>query len=305
MNLSFDRVTKHYGPVIGLNDVTLHTEPGILGLLGANGAGKTTLIKLATGQLRPDEGSVRLAPHDAWSLAAKRQLGYCPDLHQLYDDLSVREFVFFCARLHGYSQREARERTEHALGEVAMQDRAHRRLGGCSHGMRQRAKLAQAIVHDPPVLLLDEPLNGIDPGGRREFQVLLRGLAERGKTIVVSSHLLDELEQVVDTIALLVRGRLIARGSLAEVRSRLANRPLVVELESSRARELAARLVAAPSVVAVELQRETVRVTTTQSLELWRLVNQLGAEPAWDLRRLESLDQGAEAVFEQLSGGAS
>ncbi|HVW38394.1 MAG TPA: ATP-binding cassette domain-containing protein, partial [Pirellulales bacterium] len=138
MDLSFDRVTKFYGPVIGVNDVTCRISPGITGLLGANGAGKSTLIKLASGQLRPSLGEVRIGPHRAWSSAAKRQFGYSPDINSFYEEMTCREFVYAMTRLYGYSRREARERTELALAEVGMTPRARRRLAGCSHGMRQR-----------------------------------------------------------------------------------------------------------------------------------------------------------------------
>src|SRR5487761_630574 len=179
MHLTFDHVTKFYGPVIGVNNISCRIGPGITGLLGANGAGKSTLIKLASGQLRPSQGSVRVGEQTAWSTAAKRNFGYSPDLDRFYEEMTGREFVYTMARLYGYRRAEARDRAELALEEVGMTDRADRRLGGCSHGMRQRIKLAQALVHGPELLLLDEPLNGIDPGGRREINELLLRLAER------------------------------------------------------------------------------------------------------------------------------
>ena len=218
------------GPVIGVNDISCRIGPGITGLLGANGAGKTTLIKLASGQLRPSQGTVRIGGHDAWSTAAKHHLGYSPDVNSFYEEMTGREFVYTMARLHGFSRAEARERTGYVLEEVGMADRAGRRLAGCSHGMRQRIKLAQALVHDPWLLLLDEPLTGIDPGGRREINELLFRLAAQGKTILVSSHILVEIEQLANSILMMSRGRIIASGTLAEVRSLMQYRPLVVEI---------------------------------------------------------------------------
>ncbi|MEX0642268.1 MAG: ABC transporter ATP-binding protein, partial [Pirellulales bacterium] len=146
--LTFDGVTKFYGPVIGVNNITCRIGPGITGLVGANGAGKSTLIKLASGQLRPTQGAVRIGGRDAWSTAAKRHLGYSPDLNNFYEEMTGREFVYTMARLNGFSRSESRERTEQVLEEVGMADRGQRRLAGCSHGMRQRIKLAQALVHD-------------------------------------------------------------------------------------------------------------------------------------------------------------
>ena len=143
MLLAFDHVTKFYGPVIGVNDITFRVGPGITGLLGANGAGKSTLIKLASGQLRPSQGTVRIGQHHAWSTAAKHHLGYSPDVNSFYEEMTGHEFVYTMARLHGFTRPAARHRTEYVLEEVGMADRAKRRLAGCSHGMRQRIKLAR------------------------------------------------------------------------------------------------------------------------------------------------------------------
>ena len=165
---------------------------------------------------------MRIGGHDAWSTASKHHLGYSPDLNSFYEEMTGREFVYTMARLHGFSRVEARRRTEFVLEEVGMADRARRRLAGCSHGMRQRIKLAQSLVHDPWLLLLDEPLSGIDPGGRREINELLFRLADQGKTILVSSHILVEIEQLSNSILMMSRGRIVASGTLAEVRGQHA-----------------------------------------------------------------------------------
>ena len=300
MDLSFDRVTKLYGPVIGVNDVTCRVGPGITGLLGANGAGKSTLIKLASGQLRPTQGRVRFDDRPAWSNAAKRRFGYSPDLDRFYDDMTGREFVLTMTRLYGYSGRESRRRAERALEEVGMAARAERRLGGCSHGMRQRIKLAQALVHDPQVLLLDEPLNGIDPGGRREINSLLIDLARRGKTLFVSSHLLAELEHLVDRILMISRGRIIASGTLAEVRHSLADQPLLVEIVSDQTRRLAALLAELPDVGGVDIRDDALTVRTRQPARFFAEVGRLVSEHGFDVRRMQTLDAGAAAVFDYL-----
>ncbi|HJT33045.1 MAG TPA: ABC transporter ATP-binding protein [Pirellulales bacterium] len=300
MILSFEHVTKLYGPVIGVNNVTCRIGPGITGLLGANGAGKSTLIKLGSGQLRPSQGQVRFDDLTAWSTAAKRLFGYSPDLDRFYDDMTGREFVVTMARLYGYSGREARRRAELALEEVGMAPRAGRRLGGCSHGMRQRIKLAQALVHDPQVLLLDEPLNGIDPGGRREIKTLLIELAGRGKTLVISSHILAELERLVDRIIMISRGRIIASGTLAEVRGSLEDQPLLVEIASDRPRQLAALLAELPDVRGVEIRDDALTVSTRQPARFFAEVGRLVGEHRFDVRRLQTLDAGAVAVFDYL-----
>jgi len=300
VDINFDNVTKLYGPVIGVNTVCFRVTPGITGLLGANGAGKTTLIKLASGQLRPTQGKVTIGGLSTWSTAAKRHFGYSPDLDRFYDEMTGREFVRTMAALHGLGWREARRRAEAALEEVGMAERADRRLGGCSHGMRQRIKLAQALAHDPDVLLLDEPLNGIDPGGRREIHELLLRLARDGKTVLVSTHILIEIEHLAHSIVMISRGRVIASGTLAQVRSLLDDQPLMVDIACDRPRRLAALLAERPEVCAIELADEGLVVRTRQPGAFFTAVGELVRAHGFDLRRLQTLDTGAEAVFDYL-----
>ena len=304
MFLSFDCVTKFYGPVIGVNDVSCRIGPGITGLLGANGAGKSTLIKLASGQLRPSLGEVRIGPHSAWSTAAKREFGYSPDINNFYEEMTGREFVYAMTRLYGYRRAEARERTERALAEVGMTSRAERRMAGCSHGMRQRIKLAQALVHDPPILLLDEPLSGIDPGGRREINDLLARLAEQGKTILVSSHILLEIEHLADTVVMISRGRIMASGTLAEIRELLDDQPLTVEIVVEPPRRLASLLAELPEVRSIELRDSVLVVRTTSPARFFASLGDLVVRHALEVRRLQTLDAGADAVFGYLEGNS-
>jgi ABC-2 type transport system ATP-binding protein len=323
--------------VIGVNQVSLSLTPGITGLVGANGAGKTTLMRLITGQLRPDLGQVRVCGHDAWSAAARRHVGYCPDVDVFYEEMSGRQFVEAMARLSGYPARAARERTEATLELVGMAGRAERRLKGYSKGMRQRIKLAQALLHDPDLLVLDEPLSGIDPVGRWEFVELFRLLAERGKCLLISSHELDELEKLTEHIAIMARGRIAIVGLLANIRDRLDNHPLTIRIDVQRAatspkrqrgddtspnngevnaaREFAAALVRLPDVVGVELvenddpqasepvplDRVLVRARNPQRFfqDLTRLV----LEEWYEIRHLETLDDSTHAVLGYLLGG--
>src|SRR5215212_1776596 len=178
--LLFEGVSKWYGTVLALNQVTLELRGGITGLVGANGAGKSTLLRMANGQLKPTLGRVTIRGIDAWDWHARRLVGYCPDVDAFYEDLSGRHFVWVMARLCGYTRAEAARRTEAVLERVGMRDRADRKLGGYSKGMRQRIKLAQALLNDPELLVLDEPLSGIDPIGRQELLELFRGLAGEG-----------------------------------------------------------------------------------------------------------------------------
>lgn len=303
MLLSFDHVTKFYGPVIGINDISCRIGPGITGLLGANGAGKSTLMKLASGQLRPSSGSVRIGQHAAWSSAAKRLFGYSPDINSFYEEMTGREFVYSMTRLYGYPRREARERTELALDEVGMTPRAERRLAGCSHGMRQRIKLAQALVHDPPVLLLDEPLSGIDPGGRKDINELLAKLADAGKTILVSSHILVEIEQLADTVLMIARGRILASGTLGEIREMLEDQPLTIEIVAEPARRLAALLAELPAVRSIEIRDEALIVRTAAPKRFFAALGELAVRDGLEVQRLQTLDAGADAVFGYLEGG--
>ena len=303
MLLSFEQVTKFYGAVIGINNVSCRVGPGITGLLGSNGAGKSTLIKLASGQLRPSQGKVRIGDFDAWSTAAKHHLGYSPDINNFYEEMTGREFVYAMAKLHGYTRSEARERTEHVLDEVGMVERGNRRMAGCSHGMRQRIKLAQALVHDPWLLLLDEPLTGIDPGGRREINELLFRLAEQGKTILVSSHILVEIEQLCHSILMMARGRLIASGTLTEVRQMMQHRPQVIEIAAEPVRRLAALLAEHADVLAVEVREESLVVKTRNPLDFFARIGELVCTQGIEVRRMQTLDAGADAVFDYLEKG--
>lgn len=297
----FEAACKWYGPVIGLNDVSLRIEPGITGLVGHNGAGKSTLIKLLTGQLRPSLGQVRVMGRTAWSAAARRHIGYCPDTDAFYEEMSGRAFVRMMARLHGFSRRDARERTELVLAEVGMTERGHRPLGSYSKGMRQRIKLAQALVHDPDLIVLDEPLNGVDPVGRGELIRLFRQLSQRGKALLVSSHILNEMDTLADRILFICRGRLLASGTLKHVRGMLDDHPTRVRLVVAQARELAACLMSLELVKAAELDSSTeLLLQVRRPLEFFAQLAAIVAERGFDVERLQVIDDSTEAVFDYL-----
>src|SRR5262249_52377992 len=203
-------------------------------------------------QLRPDIGTVRVNGVDTWKSEARWHVGYCPESDSFYEEMSGRQFVETMARLCGYSRSEAGQRTEGVLAWVGMADRAERRLRGYSKGMRQRIKLAQALIHDPELLVLDEPMSGIDPIGRQEFIALFRELAARGKGLLISSHELEELEKLTDRVAVMARGRIAAVGTLAQIRDLLDAHPLSILVSAHRPPDLAGALVARDDVVAVE-----------------------------------------------------
>jgi ABC-2 type transport system ATP-binding protein len=317
------RVSKWYGPVIGVNQVTLELRRGITGLVGANGAGKSTLMRLITGHLRPDLGKVTIRGIDSWSSKAKRLIGYCPDVDAFYEEMSGRAFVEAMARLCGFPGREARRRTEEVLTRVGMADRADRRLRGYSKGMRQRIKLAQALLHDPPLLVLDEPLSGIDPVGRAEFVSLFLGLAAQGKCLLVSSHELDELEKLTDHVAIMTHGRIAAVDTIDRIRTRLADHPFTIRIDLRKGdggepstnghcrshRDLAALLVGGvPEVVGVEVLETgdplvgRLHVRARAPERFFPELNRLVLEEWYDIVHLETLDTSTQAVLGYLLG---
>jgi ABC-2 type transport system ATP-binding protein len=290
--------------VIGVNQVTLELQPGIMGLVGANGAGKTTLMRLATGQLRPDLGRVTVRGWDAWSAKAKRHVGYSPDVNSFYEDMSGRQFLVTMARLCGFTYRKARLRTEDVLATVGMTEGAGRSLRGYSKGMRQRIKVAQALIHDPAVLILDEPLSGIDPVGRQEFLRLFRELADRGKCLLVSSHELEELEKLTNHVAVMAQGRIAAVGTLAQIRDLLDHHPLSILVASDQSRHLAGALLTMENVVGVELgERDTLVVRARNPRHFFRDFASLVLEEQYEIRELKTLDESAQAILGYLLGG--
>lgn len=312
--LLFEQVSKWYGPVLGVNHVSLELRGGITGLVGANGAGKSTLLKLATGQIRPTLGRVSVHGVEAQDWRAKRHVGYCPEVDAFYEDLSGREFVFAMARLCGYSKSEAGERTESVLERVGMRQRADRKLRGYSKGMRQRVKLAQALLHDPGLLVLDEPLSGIDPIGRQELLDLFRALAEQGKCLLISSHELEELEKLTDHVAIMARGRIAAVGTLTQIRDLIEDQPLTVRIDAAEPRCVAGLLVGSADVVGIDfepklLQREgpevgSLIVRARNPRRFFKDFGKMVVDENLEVYRLEALDDSAHAILGYLLGGS-
>jgi ABC-2 type transport system ATP-binding protein len=297
----FQQVSKWYGPVIAVNDVSFDLHPGITGLVGPNGAGKSTLIKLLTGQLAPSLGRITIRGLSATSAAARSHTGYCPDVDAYYEEMSGRSFVRTMARLHGFPAAEARLRTDDALRHVGMIERADRRLATYSKGMRQRIKLAQALVHQPELVVLDEPLNGVDPVGRRELVNLFRGLAEQGKAVLVSSHILDDMDRVADRILFICRGRLLASGSPQEIRDMLDDHPLQVRVTSPAARRLGAELLSCDCVHAVTVRDdEELLLQIHRPTQFFPFFAELAANANYQVERLQIMDASTEAIFDYL-----
>lgn len=304
--LLFEHVSKWYGPVIGVNQVTLELRPGITGLVGHNGCGKSTLMRLAAGHLRPDLGRVSVCGHDAWTARAKLHVGYCPEHDTFYEEMSGRRFVETMARLCGFPREDARLRTESTLDLVGMSTRADRPLAGYSKGMRQRIKLAQALLHDPELLLLDEPLSGIDPIGRRETIELLQELAGRGKCLLVSSHELEELEKLTEHVAIMAAGRIAAVGSLPQIRDLLDRHPLSIRIGYEQGQDLARTLWDLEEVVGLERDgKDRIIVRVRNSRQFLRKLNDLVVEEHFEIQHLEPLDESAHDVLGYLLGAPS
>ncbi len=302
--LLFEQVSKWYGQVLGLNQVTLELRGGITGLVGSNGAGKSTLMKLATGQIRPTLGRVTVAGVDAWHWQARRLVGYCPDVDSFYEDMTGREFVRTMADLCGYPAAESKRRTEAMLDRVGMSDRASRKLRGYSKGMRQRVKLAQALLTDPQLLVLDEPLSGIDPVGRQELLDLFRSLAAQGMGLLVSSHELEELEKLTNHVAIMARGRVAAVGTLQKIREMLEDFPLSVRIDVDRPKDVAKLLLSLDEVTGVDVAGNTVTVRAHLPKTFFRDFGRLVVTERLTVHRLEPLDDSAHAILGYLLGGS-
>lgn len=298
-----ENLSKWYGQVIALNNVSLSIDQGIVGLLGPNGAGKTTFLDLVVGRLRPSRGTITVLGEDPWSSPTLfRYLGYCPDTDGLYERLSGLDFVTLLARLTGFPSAEAKKRAMDRLELVGLAGHAHRPAGTYSKGMKQRLKLAAALVHDPKLLILDEPLNGLDPIARIEVTQLLRTLGAEGISIILSSHILAEVEALTSRIVLIHYGKILAEGEIGEIRALIDNQPYTYRIGTSAARRLAAALVENPTVESVSFGNEgnTLTVKTTDALQLCNAVQQLVVEEGLTVTSIAPVDDSLEAVFQYL-----
>jgi ABC-2 type transport system ATP-binding protein len=298
--LVFDGVSRWYGDTVALADVSFTVGPGVTGLLGHNGAGKSTALKLCAGFTQPSTGTVRVLGTDlAASPEAYRRIGIAHDRDALWPFLTARGMVALCARLRGAPDPEAA--AVRALAEVGLEDSADRRLKGFSHGMRQRVKLAQALAHEPELLLLDEPLNGLDPAQRRTVVELIRRLGEEGRTVVVSSHVLHEVERMAPRVLVLVNGHLVASGATSAIRELIADRPRSVRLEAGPGgRALARELVGAGLVESVRFDDGAMVVEAQDVERLGRALPSLARDVGARLSRIEPVGDDLESVYAYL-----
>ena len=293
-------VSKWYGSVVAVNDVSFGVEPGVTGILGPNGAGKTTLLGMMCGLIRPSRGSMRvLGEETRGNTRLYSRIGVMPEHDALYSFMTGREFTRMAARLQGVRDESA---VDKAIAAVNLADAQDRRTGTYSRGMRQRIRLAATLVHEPEVLLLDEPLNGTDPRQRVEFGDLVARLKAEGKTILISSHILEEVETLADRILLVVSGKLAASGGYRAIRESLDERPFKVRIAASKQREMASALIALDSVISVSLDGDGIEALTSNLADLQRMTPKIAQSVGSRLYRVEPLDDSLESVFTYVVG---
>lgn len=302
--IELDQITRLYGTVIGVNDMTLALPSGAYGLVGPNGAGKTTLISLITGLLRPSRGAVRIFgvnPHRHRHVLAR--IGLCPATELLLPRTSALDWVTEMMMIHGFSPSAATARAEASLDRTGMWKEMHRPIDSYSLGMRQRVKLAQAIAHEPDLLILDEPFNGLDPIGRYEMTELLRQWSGQGKTLILASHVLPEVEAVTDAFLMIDGGRLLASGTASELRELVAELPQQVTLSGRDVARLAGRLAEQPWVDSVRLSpdRLTLRIEARQASELYRHVTHWIGSDSLQVDRMTGAEGELSSLFSVLT----
>ncbi len=295
-------LSKWYGQVSGLNDVSVAIPPGVTGLLGPNGAGKSTFMKLMTGQLAPSTGSVRVLGEPIWgNPALYARIGFCPDQDAFYDRMTGLEWLDALVRLNGYAPDAARAAAMRALEAVELLDAAGKRIGAYSKGMRQRVKLAQAIVHDPELLILDEPLNGMDPIMRRKTIRMIRDWARAGKSVLVSSHILHEIESMTSNILLINNGRILAEGNVHQIRDLIDEHPHTVFVRAEDPRALGRHLLAEDDVLSLRFEEGAVIVETARPDAFYtRLTRMAASGEAGVIEEVTSPDDNLQAVFKYL-----
>jgi ABC-2 type transport system ATP-binding protein len=303
--INFEGVSKFYGDVLGVNRVNLAIPPGVTSLVGPNGAGKTTLMNLMTGLIRPTQGRVRVhgvAPSDPERFF--KVVGYCTQFDNFPRGATGRSFVHDSLRLHGLTEPEARVRAHEALDRVSMTDAADRKVAGYSKGMRQRVRLAQALAHHPRVLVLDEPLNGLDPMARAEAMALLKALAAEGMHVIISSHILHEVDRISDQVVLLSHGYVVAEGQIHGVRDEVRDQPIQILVRCSAPRRIACLAVAEDHVVEVKLLDDGggVLCRTRDADRFYRLLNRVVVDEDIEVEAVAPADDDVGSVYQYLIG---
>lgn len=298
-----DRCSKWYGHVLGVSDVSWTLRGGIIGLLGPNGAGKSTLIKMMAGLMLPSRGTLTVYGASPFERAdVRRRIGYAPEHEKTWDELTALELVTAMARLAGVPSNQAGRAAEAALAQMGMTYAQHRRVKGFSKGMRQRTKLAGAIAHDPDFVLLDEPLTGVDPKARIEIVEQIKKLGDAGKTIVISSHVLYEIEALTSEIVVVYRGQVLAEGNVYEIRKLIDRHPHRIRVECDKPRAIAAALASEEHVARIAFERGAVLVETRDPDRCYEQIGDAVLSAGIAVSTLTSPDNNLGAVFEYLTG---
>jgi ABC-2 type transport system ATP-binding protein len=303
--VSAEHVSKWYGQVIGLNDVSVTVPAGITGLLGPNGAGKSTFMKLITGQLKPSKGVVKVLGEPIWrNPHLYFQIGFCPEQDAFYERMTGLEWVTALVRLNGLGEREADAAARAALTSVDLMEAANKKIGAYSKGMRQRVKLAQALVHDPQLLILDEPLAGMDPIGRRKTIRLIREWGRAGKSVIVSSHILHEIESMTSNILLINQGRILAEGNVHQIRDLIDEHPHTVYVRAADPHRLARQFlndVTGDDVRSLRFEPGAVVVETGKPDVFYARLTEMAAGGEFgEIEEVTSPDDNLQAVFQYL-----
>jgi ABC-2 type transport system ATP-binding protein len=288
--------------VIGLNDVSVAVPPGITGLLGPNGAGKSTFMKLITGQLKPSKGGVTVLGQPIWrNPELYARIGFCPEQDSFYDRMTGLEWVMALVRLNGVTEAQAAAMANRALEQVELTDAAHKKIGAYSKGMRQRVKMAQALAHDPELLILDEPLSGMDPIARRKSIRMIKEWGRAGKSIIVSSHILHEIESMTANILLINQGRILAEGNVHQIRDLIDEHPHTVYIKADQTRALAREFLSQDDVLSLKFEDEAVVVQTGKPDAFYARLTELAASgEIGAIHEVTSPDDNLQAVFQYL-----
>ena len=297
-----DHLSKWYGQVIGLNDVSVTVPPGITGLLGPNGAGKSTFMKLITGQLKPSKGEITVLGEPIWqNPGLYHRIGFCPEQDAFYDRMTGREWVTALARLNGVTEAEAAAMAVRAIENVELTEAADKKIGAYSKGMRQRIKMAQALAHDPELLILDEPLSGMDPIARRKAIRMIKEWGRAGKSVIVSSHILHEIESMTANILLINQGRILAEGNVHQIRDLIDEHPHTVHIKADQTRALAREFLGHDDVLSLKFEEGAVVVQTGRPDAFYARLTDLAASGAHGaIHEVTSPDDNLQAVFQYL-----
>ncbi|MBU4269010.1 MAG: ABC transporter ATP-binding protein [Acidobacteria bacterium] len=303
--LKAEKLSKWYGNILGISDINLEIGSGITGLLGPNGAGKSTFLKIAAGQLKPKIGSLTVFGAAVFgNHRLFRRIGFCPEHDSAYMEMSGWQFILLLARLHGFDRNEAGAMSEKALATVGLLESKDREIKGYSFGMRQRLRLASSILHEPEMLMLDEPLRGVDPLWRIKIMKLIKDYGKQGRTVIISSHILPEIEAMTSEIVLIHQGKIFAKGDIHRIRGLIDSHPHQVSIRCLQPRQLAQKLIDSDFVLSVDFDKDghSLTVKTNQRDLFFTVLIGLIAESGLEIEEITSPDDNLQAVFDYLIG---